>query len=86
MKITGIILAGGLSSRMGQNKSLVEINGMPMILHVYNKLLPQVSSVLISTNEKLAIINAMSIKPKSHEFNLNEKQPAVIRFMSHTGG
>ena len=55
MKITGIILAGGLSSRMGQNKSLVEINGMPMILHVYNKLLPQVSSVLISTNEKLAV-------------------------------
>ncbi|MEK9778517.1 MAG: NTP transferase domain-containing protein, partial [Methylophilaceae bacterium] len=55
MKITGIILAGGLSSRMGQNKSLVEINGMPMILHVYNKLLPQVSSVLISTNEKLAM-------------------------------
>jgi len=35
---------------------------------------------------KLAIINAMSIKPESHEFNLNEKQPAVIRFMSHTGG
>jgi cyclic pyranopterin phosphate synthase len=35
---------------------------------------------------KKAIINAMSIKPESHEFNLNEKQPAVIRFMSHTGG
>jgi len=28
----------------------------------------------------------MKIKPKSHEFDLNQKKPAVVRFMSHTGG
>ena len=35
---------------------------------------------------KEAILNSMSIKPKSHNFSLDDKQPSVIRFMSHTGG
>jgi len=35
---------------------------------------------------KEAIINSMKIKPKSHDFDLSNKKPAVIRFMSHTGG
>ena len=35
---------------------------------------------------KDAIINSMKIKPKSHEFDLNQEKPAVVRFMSHTGG
>ena len=33
-----------------------------------------------------AILNSMKIKPKSHEFNLEQSKPAVVRFMSHTGG
>jgi len=33
-----------------------------------------------------AIIHSMSIKPKGHDFDLRRAQPAVIRFMSHTGG
>ena len=35
---------------------------------------------------KEAITNSMKIKPQSHEFDLNKKNPAVVRFMSHTGG
>ena len=35
---------------------------------------------------KNAILNSMEIKPKSHEFNLEQSKPAVVRFMSHTGG
>ena len=35
---------------------------------------------------KKAILNSMAIKPKSHNFNLADKKPSVIRFMSHTGG
>lgn len=34
MKITGIILAGGRSSRMGTDKGLVLLNNIPMIAHV----------------------------------------------------
>ena len=33
-----------------------------------------------------AIINSMKIKPESHTFDLSDSKPAVVRFMSHTGG
>jgi cyclic pyranopterin phosphate synthase len=33
-----------------------------------------------------AIIDAMQIKPKGHDFDLRRAQPAVVRFMSVTGG
>ena len=33
-----------------------------------------------------AILDSMSIKPKGHDFDLQRAKPAVIRFMSHTGG
>lgn len=35
---------------------------------------------------KDAILNSMKIKPASHEFNINQSKPTVVRFMSHTGG
>jgi GTP 3',8-cyclase len=33
-----------------------------------------------------AILDSMKIKPKGHDFDLRRAEPAVIRFMSHTGG
>ncbi|MEY4649464.1 MAG: hypothetical protein RL191_632 [Pseudomonadota bacterium] len=33
-----------------------------------------------------AIIDSMAIKPEAHDFNLEITKPAVVRFMSHTGG
>ncbi len=33
-----------------------------------------------------AILDSMSIKPKGHDFDLKRAKPAVVRFMSHTGG
>lgn len=33
-----------------------------------------------------AIIDSMQIKPKGHDFDLRRAQPAVVRFMSVTGG
>lgn len=33
-----------------------------------------------------AILSSMAIKPKGHDFDLKRAEPAVIRFMSHTGG
>ncbi|MGJ8620393.1 MAG: GTP 3',8-cyclase MoaA [Methylophilaceae bacterium] len=33
-----------------------------------------------------AILNSMLIKPKGHDFDLRRASPAVVRFMSHTGG
>jgi cyclic pyranopterin phosphate synthase len=34
---------------------------------------------------RVAIAQAMTIKPKGHDFNL-AAPPAVVRFMNHTGG
>ena len=33
-----------------------------------------------------AIKNSMKVKPKAHNFDLMNSKPAVVRFMSHTGG
>ena len=33
-----------------------------------------------------AIVDSMKIKPKGHDFDLQRAAPAVVRFMSHTGG
>ncbi len=33
-----------------------------------------------------AILDSMAIKPKGHDFDLRRAEPAVVRFMSHTGG
>ena len=33
-----------------------------------------------------AILSSMKIKPKGHDFDLSRAKPAVVRFMSHTGG
>jgi len=33
-----------------------------------------------------AILQSMRIKPQGHDFDLRRSNPAVVRFMSHTGG
>jgi len=52
MKTTGIILAGGKSSRMGQDKGLILMNGKPMIEHIINALIEVVSDIIIISNNK----------------------------------
>ena len=52
--ITGVILAGGRSSRMdGQDKGLLPIHGRTMIEYVLETLTPQVDDILISANRHL---------------------------------
>lgn len=49
--ITGLILAGGLGTRMGgQDKGLVVLAGRPMVEHVLARLAPQVGRVMINAN------------------------------------
>ena len=48
------ILAGGRASRMqGVDKGLLELAGMPLVKHVIDRLLTQVSSICISANRHL---------------------------------
>lgn len=49
--VTGVLLAGGRSSRMGgREKALLDIAGKPMLLHVLARLRPQVGRIVINAN------------------------------------
>ena len=49
--VLGVILAGGLSSRMrGPEKTLLGLGGKPLIAHAIDRLRPQVDRVVINAN------------------------------------
>lgn len=50
--LTGIILAGGQSSRMGSEKGLVIFQGKPLIRYALDVLSPLCDEILISTNSE----------------------------------
>lgn len=51
VEITGALLAGGRSMRMGEDKCLIELAGKPMVAHVIARLRPQVHRIVIVTND-----------------------------------
>lgn len=51
-QITGIILCGGKSRRMGQNKALLKINEKYIISYVIDTLRPFCDEIILSTNTK----------------------------------
>ncbi len=50
MDATAIIMAGGQSLRMGQDKSMLSINGEPVVKHIFDQLHPHFAQVLISSD------------------------------------
>src|ERR1700682_4042642 len=51
LDVTGVVLAGGLSRRMGGgDKGLLELAGRPMLTHVVCRLRPQVGAMVINAN------------------------------------
>lgn len=61
-KWTGIILAGGLSSRMGTNKALLELNGSAVLTHINNAIRPAVSRIVVAAGSNEAIYSALGDK------------------------
>jgi molybdopterin-guanine dinucleotide biosynthesis protein A len=49
--MSGIILSGGKSSRMGENKAFIEIDGVPIIQRILNLFKTLFSEILVVTNE-----------------------------------
>ena len=50
-KITGIILSGGKSRRMGENKAFIKIEGVPIIQRIYTLFKELFQEVIIVTNQ-----------------------------------
>lgn len=61
-EITAVILAGGKSSRMGSDKSLLKLGGKALIEHVVDAIRPYASTVIVVTNnkEKYRFLNNVS--------------------------
>ncbi len=49
--VTGVILAGGRSRRMGQNKALMRLGNAPLIVHVIRQMELVTDELLLITNE-----------------------------------
>jgi molybdenum cofactor guanylyltransferase len=64
-EITAIILAGGKSSRMGSDKSLLKLGNRTLIEHVVDSIRPYVSAVIVVTNdeEKYSFLNNVTFVP-----------------------
>jgi molybdopterin-guanine dinucleotide biosynthesis protein A len=51
-KISGIILSGGKSLRMGENKAFIEVEGIPIINRIYSLFKDLFQEVIIVTNQR----------------------------------
>ncbi len=59
--VAGLVLAGGRSSRMGQDKALLALAGRPLIAHVLDRLAPQVGRVAVSWNGAPAALGHLGL-------------------------
>ena len=53
-RLTGAILAGGFSRRLGQDKAAQQLGGKPLALWVNEALAPLVATCWLITNQPLA--------------------------------
>ncbi len=63
-KLDALILVGGKSSRMGEDKGLIDYNGKIQVDFLYNLLSPFVNNIFVSVNPSQAVL------PEYNKFNL----------------
>ncbi|WP_426230261.1 molybdenum cofactor guanylyltransferase MobA [Pararhizobium sp. DWP3-4] len=57
----GVVLAGGLSSRMGQDKAAVMLGGKPLVHRVIERLAPQTAGLSVNSNTNTSLNLAPAI-------------------------
>ena len=60
-----VILAGGLSSRMGMDKAMIRFGDIPLAEHVANRLAPQASSVFLNAPLDHPLAGSLALLPDS---------------------
>jgi len=71
--ITGIVLAGGRSSRMGSDKSLMVLNGKTLVEYAIDALKPLCNKVVISSNNFIYDFTGCEVWPDE----LPERAPMI---------
>lgn len=61
--IAGLILAGGRSSRMGREKTVMPLAGRPMIAHVAERFSPQVATLAINALPGFGLNQTLPVVP-----------------------
>lgn len=60
-----VILAGGLSRRMGADKAMILLSGTPLALHIARRLQPQVSTVVLNAPRDHPLAGTLPLLPDS---------------------
>lgn len=77
---TAIVLAGGVSSRFGQDKGVLELSGKPLLKHVVDAINPVVDETIVVTSSQERAANYAAIVPSGVRFAVDvceSKSPLV---------
>ncbi len=81
-RIAGYILAGGLSSRLGRDKALVELGGRPLLLHIHALLNTIVRHVAVVAPLRYS---ALPVKVIPDEWPGYGPLGGIVTALRHTG-
>lgn len=82
--ITGIILAGGKSSRIGKDKALFDFNGKPLVSYAIKALKPLCGALVLSANQKPEKYEAFGFPVISDEIKDIGPMGGILTCLKHS--
>lgn len=83
-EITGIILAGGKSSRMGKDKALSDFKGNPLIYYAIETLKPLCGNLILSANQPSENYKAFGLPVVSDEIKNVGPMGGILTCLKHS--